>query len=235
MVYEYEAKTKREAIEMAVKKLGLEQESFDVEIIETQKNTLFKKGYVKIRVHTLNTVKFQREENDNAENRRKHSILKQRVAEPLSKDDFEKKLLEFISLVVQKISCKCTVDIMFREGGKLGIRLTSPHSSILIGHKGKNLDALQLLTNAYAENLGRRDVRIILDAENYRIRCEESLVCLAYTTADVVRISHSSVLLEPMNPPERRLIHATLNDVADIETKSEGEGLYRQVRVLFKA
>ncbi|WP_059369900.1 R3H domain-containing nucleic acid-binding protein [Treponema endosymbiont of Eucomonympha sp.] len=235
MVYEYEAKTEREAIEMAVKKLGLERESFDVEIIETQKNTLFKKGYVKIRVHTLNTVKFQREENDNAENRRKHLILKRRVAEPLSKDDFEKKLLEFISLVVQKISCKCTVDIMFRGGGELGIRLISPYSSILIGHKGKNLDALQLLTNAYAENLGQRDVRIILDAENYRIRCEESLVRLAYTTADAVRISHSSVLLGPMNPPERKLIHATLNDVDDIETKSEGNELYRQVRVIFKA
>ena len=52
MIYEYEAKTEKEAIETAAAELGLEQDQFDVEIIETQKNGLFKKGYVKIRVHT---------------------------------------------------------------------------------------------------------------------------------------------------------------------------------------
>jgi spoIIIJ-associated protein len=127
-----------------------------------------------------------------------------------------------------------TADIMFREEKKIGIKLNSPHSSILIGRKGKNLDALQLLVNVYVGKLGREDVRIILDTENYRIRREESLVRLAYNTADRVRTSGGSVLLEPMNPFERRLIHTTLNDIGDVETKSEGEGLYKQVRVIFK-
>ena len=57
---------------------------------------------------------------------------------------------------------------------------------------------------------------------------------LAYTTADKVRSGKTSILLEPMNPFERRLIHTTLNDIPDIETKSEGEGLYKQVRVFYK-
>jgi len=47
-------------------------------------------------------------------------------------------------------------------------------------------------------------------------------------------MSRSSILLEPMNPFERRLIHTTLNDINDVETKSEGEGLYKQVRVIYK-
>ena len=113
------------------------------------------------------------------------------------------------------------------------IKLTSEKASILIGRKGKNLDAMQLLANVYAGHLGKEDVRIILDSENYRIRREESLVRLAYVTADKVRQSHSSVLLEPMNPFERRLIHTTLNDIPDVETKSEGDGLYKQVRVIY--
>ncbi|MBR4011894.1 MAG: protein jag, partial [Spirochaetaceae bacterium] len=92
----------------------------------------------------------------------------------------------------------------------------------------------QLLANVYAGRLGREDVRVILDTENYRIRREESLVRLAYNTADKVRTSRSSILLEPMNPFERRLIHTTLNDIGDVETKSEGEGLYKQVRVIYK-
>ena len=77
-------------------------------------------------------------------------------------------------------------------------------------------------------------MRIILDTENYRVRREENLVHLAYTTADRVRSTRNSVLLEPMNPFERRLIHTTLNEIPDVETKSEGEGLYKQVRVLYK-
>ena len=73
-----------------------------------------------------------------------------------------------------------------------------------------------------------------MDTENYRIRREETLVRLAYTTADKVRSSKKSILLEPMNPFERRLIHTTLNDIPDVETKSEGEGVYKQVRVIYK-
>ena len=112
--------------------------------------------------------------------------------------------------------------------------MNSSKSSILIGRKGKNLDALQLLVNVYAGRLGREDIRVILDTENYRIRREESLVRLAYNTADKVRMSRKSVLLEPMNPFERRLIHTTLNDISDVETKSEGDGLYKQVRIIYK-
>ena len=76
--------------------------------------------------------------------------------------------------------------------------------------------------------------RIILDCENYRIRREEALVRLAYTTADQVVIRKTSILLQPMNPYERRLIHSTLTDIRDVDTKSEGEGLYKQVRVFYK-
>ena len=123
---------------------------------------------------------------------------------------------------------------MFREEKKIGIKLTSEKSSILIGRKGKNLDALQLLVNVYAGHLGREDIRIILDTENYRIRREETLVRLAYNTADKVRRTRNSILLEPMNPFERRLIHTTLNDIPEVETKSEGDGLYKQVRVIYK-
>lgn len=229
MTYEYEAKTEKEAIELAAAELGLEKDQFDVEILESQKNSLFKKGYVKIRVHTADVV----EHTDSGEF--EGSVPKHRLfADPVPQDEFEKQLVEFIASVIRKMGYDVTVDIMFREEHKLGIKLSSSHSSILIGRKGKNLDALQLLANVYAGRLGHDEMRIILDTENYRIRREESLVRLAYTTADRVRNSRSSILLEPMNPFERRLIHTTLNEITDIETKSEGEGLYKQVRVYYK-
>ena len=229
MTYEFEAKTEKEAIELAAAELGLESDQFDVEILETQKNSLFKKGYVRIRVQTDDAVKQSPVESESS-----FANAKRVFADPLPQDEFEKRLVEFISEMITKMGYEVKVEVLFREEHKIGIKLNSPSSSILIGRKGKNLDALQLLANVYAGRLGREDVRIILDSENYRIRREESLVRLAYTTADKVRASHNSILLEPMNPFERRLIHTTLNDIGDVETKSEGEGLYKQVRVIYK-
>lgn len=228
MTYEFEGKTEKDAIEKAATELGMESDQFDVEIIETQKKTLFKTGYVKIRVHTDENAPGVKYDESVTESMKKH------VSNPIPQDEFEKKLVVFIEDVISKMGYSAKVDVMFREERKIGLKLSSENSSILIGRKGKNLDALQLLANVYAGHLGREEVRIILDTENYRVRREENLVHLAYNTADKVRTSRQSVLLEPMNPFERRLIHTTLNDFSDIETKSEGEGLYKQVRVIFK-
>ena len=227
MTYEFEGKNEKEAIEKAVAELGLERDQFDVEIIETQKKSLFKAGYVKIRVHTVSDTTVSKSSEPVENTRRSY-------ANPLAQDDFEQKLLDFVSETITKMGYEVTVEIAFREEKKVGIKLTSSSSSILIGRKGKNLDALQLLANVYAGHLGREDVRVILDTENYRVRREENLVHLAYNTADKVRSSRQSILLEPMNPFERRLIHTTLNDIPDVETISEGEGLYKQVRVIYK-
>ena len=238
MEYEYEGKNEKEAIEKAAADLGLERDQFDVEILEAQKNTLFKKGYVKIRVITdTPAVSASSASSASAAASAAPSAPKAStrvVGNPLPQDEFEQKLVDFVKQVIERMGYEVAVEVMFREDKKIGIKLTSESSSILIGRKGKNLDALQLLANVYAGHLGREDLRVILDTENYRVRREENLVHLAYTTADKVRSTRASVLLEPMNPFERRLIHTTLNDIPDIETKSEGDGLYKQVRVIFK-
>ena len=229
MTYEFEGKTEKEAIEIAAEQLGLQRDQFDVEILESQKNTLFKKGYVKICVHTIDDVKHSSRESAN----NTYSPTKV-FNDPVPQDEFEKKLLEFVQTLIEKMGFSVKTEIIFRESRKISIKLHSENSPILIGRKGKNLDALQLLANIYAGHLGHEEVRVILDTENYRIRREESLVRLAYNMADKVRQTHRSVLLEPMNPFERRLIHTTLNDIPDIETKSDGEGLYKQVRIIYK-
>lgn len=233
MTYEFEGKTEKDAIEKAAIELGLESDQFDVEILETQKKTLFKSGYVKIRVHTEDSAPAVKYDEDD-ENDSPEETAKRVMGNPIPQDEFEQKLTEFVSEIIEKMGYEANVEIMFREEKKLGLKLSSESSSILIGRKGKNLDALQLLANVYAGHLGHEEVRVILDTENYRVRREENLVHLAYTTADKVRTRRTSILLEPMNPFERRLIHTTLNDFSDIETKSEGEGLYKQVRVIYK-
>ena len=264
MEYEFEGRTEEEAIELAARELGLARDEFDVEILESQRGGFLKKGKTRIKVHTRNlsgtasgssagrdfgrssgpAMGQERERygspggsgypagsggngNDN-----RAAGVGPKGAGPA--DEVEEKLLEFVCTVVEHMGYNCKTSILFREELKLGIRIESSSAAILIGKKGKNLDAIQLLANVYAGKLGREDLRVIIDSENYRIRREESIVRMAYETAERVRQSRNSVLLEPMNPFERRIVHTTLNDIVDIETKSEGEGLYKQVRVLLK-
>jgi spoIIIJ-associated protein len=228
MVYEFEGRSEKEAIDAAAEELGLERDGFDIEILESQTGGIFKKGKVRIRVHTRDLPQAKAAAPEAAPARR------EMLDNPLPADEFEAKVLEFTKKMIEGMGYACEVAVLFREEKKVGIRIDSEHASIIIGKKGKNLDALQLLVNVYAGRLGREDTRIILDSENYRIRREEALVRLAYDTAEQVRRTRQSVLLEPMNPFERRIIHTTLNDIVDIETKSEGDGLYKQVRVTFR-
>jgi spoIIIJ-associated protein len=238
MVYEFEGRTEKEAIDKAAVELDLEKDGFDVEILEIQRSGLFKKGYVKIQVHTEEPTgreerKQVRRDQGAAEKRPQRDFSSGGSSEA-GRDEFEQNMTAFITGLIERMGYDGTVSVLYREEHKLGLKIDSDHSSILIGKKGKNLDALQLLANIYAGRQGREDMRIILDSENYRLRREESLVRLAYTVADKVRENRSSILLEPMNPFDRRLIHTTLNDISDVETKSEGEGLYKQVRVFFR-
>ncbi|MDR0910689.1 MAG: protein jag [Spirochaetaceae bacterium] len=223
MTYEFEGRSEKEAIERAAEELGLASDDFDVEILENQKSGIFKKGLVRIRVHI-----------DDGMDEKPQVNIPKKTAPALQATEFEAEIISFIRTVIEKMGYSGEVSVQFREERKLGIKIDSGDSSILIGKKGKNLDALQFLVNIYAGRLGNDDIRIILDSEGYRLRHEENLVRMAYTVADRVRESKQSILLEPMNPYDRRLIHTTLNDINDIETESEGEGLFKQVRVYYR-
>jgi len=229
MIKEFEGKTEKEAIDLAVAELGLEREDFDVEIVETtRKGGLFRKGTVKIRVHAGDGEAEPSEEEE-------RSFREARPVPETPEDTvLESGLISYVETVLEKMSLPGTCSVQLREERKLTLVIESPHSNILIGKKGKNLDALQLLVNVYAGRLGT-EKRVILDMENYRSRREENLVKLALKTAEQVQRTRNSQLLEPMNPFERRLIHTTLNDMDHIETKSEGEGLYKQVRILYRS
>ncbi|HOZ73413.1 MAG TPA: RNA-binding cell elongation regulator Jag/EloR [Spirochaetales bacterium] len=243
MEYEFEGRTEEEAIEIAARELGIARDEFDVEIMESQRGGFLKKGKTRIRVQVRGAPAAPAPRKRPAERpdaRNQASVRGDADAAPRTVANvevdgaFERKLLDFVQTTVEKMGYTCKASILFREELKLGIRLDSDSAAILIGKKGKNLDALQLLANVYAGRLGREDLRVILDSENYRIRREEAIVKMAYEVAERVRSTRNSVLLEPMNPFERRIVHTTLNDIVDIETKSEGDGLYKQVRVMFR-
>jgi len=212
MIKEFEGRTEQEAIENAAAALNIDREEFDVEILDVSKKSLFRKGNVKIKVYIDHDA-----ENEGSE----------------ASSEFETQTISYLEKLIELMGYPGKVEVIFREDKKLGLSIVSDHSGILIGKKGKNLDAIQLILNVYAGQL-EGSCRVIVDAENYRNRHEENIIRQASRVADQVIKTKRSKVLEPMNPFERRLVHTALNELVDVETKSEGEGLYRQVRIIYK-
>lgn len=224
MMKEFEGRTEQEAIAKAVEELHIEREDFDVEIVEPVRKGLFKKSNVKIRIH------FEDENDVPEESYDVQSTQDEEELDAPINSDLEDKLLLFVATILEKMGYQGKVSISFRKARKLGLNIESDNSSIIIGRKGKNLDAIQLLANVYVGQIDP-DLKVIIDSENYRMRHEEQLIRMAFKTAEQVKKSGRSRLLEPMNPYERRLVHTALNDFGGVETKSEGEGLYKQIRI----
>lgn len=227
MFCDFEGKTEEEAREKAIETLGLEDGKFDVEILENTKKGLFKKAYVKIRVYYGE----EEEVEDTDDDEEDYVEEKKANREPIEASELENKVIEFVDTLISKMGYEGTTSIAFKKDGKLGLNIESNDSSILIGRKGKNLDAIQLVANVYAGNLDP-SVKVVVDSENYRMRHEENIVRNAYKVAEQVKRTGKSKLLDPMNPFERRLVHTALNDFSGVDTKSEGEGLFKQVRII---
>ena len=120
------------------------------------------------------------------------------------------------------------------EEGALSITMEGKNMGILIGKRGQTLDSLQYLTSLVVNKEQQEYVRVKVDTENYRSRRKDTLENLAKNIAFKVRKTRKPVVLEPMNPYERRIIHSALQGNKYVETYSEGNEPYRHVVVVYK-
>ena len=114
------------------------------------------------------------------------------------------------------------------------INVAGEDSGILIGDHGETLDALQYLVNLAVNRksgtLSKREyVKVIVDIENYRAKREETLRALARRMAARALKYRRNVLLEPMNPYERRIIHSEIQGIDGVSTHSVGSDENRRV------
>ena len=118
--------------------------------------------------------------------------------------------------------------------GSLEVDFEGEDMGILIGKRGQTLDSLQYLTSLVVNKGKSNYIRVKLDTEDYRRRRKETLENLARGIAYKVKKTRKPVVLEPMNPYERRIIHSALQGNKFVETVSEGEEPYRHVVVKLK-
>lgn len=140
----------------------------------------------------------------------------------------------FVRDTLAAMNMEVEISSSIDEDGALCVEMKGDHMGILIGKRGQTLDALQYLANRVANKHQDGYVRVKLDTENYRARREETLKHLAKNIAHKVKRNRRPVVLEPMNPYERRIIHSALQSDPYVTTHSEGEEPYRKVVVTLK-
>jgi len=155
------------------------------------------------------------------------------VSEDLLKPCEDHVALKFLDEVTAKMGLN--LDITAKEGeDTLYINIEGKDSGTIIGKRGQTLDAIQYLTSLVVNKEQENYQRVVVDAENYRSKREKTLELLAMRLANKVAKTKKSIKLEPMNPYERKVIHATLQNHPYVTTKSEGQDPYRRVIIELK-
>ena len=214
---EFTGKTVEEAIENGLKELGLTAEQADIRILEEGKKKLF--GSVKARVEIAAKEETPVEENKT-------------VCCECSEDETDgERTVTFLVGLFELLNITACTELV-SEGEKVEINVTAANTTAIIGKHGAMLDAIQTLAGAVA-NTGRDDYkRVVVDCENYRENREATLNKLSENLAQKAIRLGKKIKLEPMNPYERRIIHAALSEREGVSTQSEGKEPNRYIVIV---
>ena len=145
----------------------------------------------------------------------------------------EYEALAFIEKLLADMNITAEISMTDGENGEKRISISGESSAILIGHHGETLDSLQYLANLAANKKvdGKKGdyVKVAVDVEGYRAKREETLRALARKMASKVLKYKKSVMLEPMNPYERRIIHSEIQNIEGVSTNSIGSENNRKI------
>ena len=199
-IIEKTGKTVEEALEAALAELGVDRDQVEYKVVEAPSKALF--GLLGGREAKVEVV--------------------------LKKVNPVDTARAFLEKVTRAMGLAVSMSVSEDEDC-ITINLHGEDLGLLIGKHGQTLDALQYLMNLVAQRDARDRLRIVLDIEDYRKRRAETLEQLALRLADRAKRSGDRVVLEPMTPHERKIIHMSLQSDSRIETFSEGQEPFRRV------
>jgi len=218
--------TYEEAVKDALSKIGLEKNQVTIEMIEEPKKRFFS-----ILEHRI--VKVRVTEVEKMEEKAERKIVEIKEAPAEAVDAAKEKIISFLKEFFEKMGVDLNIETCYEEN-ILKVNITGEKAGIIIGYRGENLDALQLLASTIANRKQENFVKILIDVEGYRQKRVKTLEELATKVAYSVIHKRRSITLEPMVPFERRVIHTTLQNNPKVKTESIGVEPYRKVVVSLK-
>ncbi len=232
-------KTMEEALAKAYVELDVRADQCEIEVIDKPKKSLF--GRIKVEAKVKVTVKEPEpaaEEKPTVKKAVKQMPKEepvQQAASPAKENHNAEKLaaaLNYIKEILDVMGLR-NVEIKTEEKDDCAVlTLEGDDLGVLIGRHGETLDALQYLTSLVCNRVEGSYFRITLDCGNYREKREEALKELAKKISAKVKRTGRSQMLEPMNPYERRIIHAVLSDIDGVTSKSKGDEPNRRIMIL---
>ena len=237
--YVFEGKTAEEAINNASLELNIPAENLEFDIIEPGSAGIF--GLVgtrktKIRVTIIKDA--EDEENNDYNNYddldQLDTIIESSAEKP---DEFNNEYFDTARDALDNILKLIPVETTVTgncSNSKISLVIEGDTSGLLIGRKGKTLDALQYIVNKITNKNADKKIKVIIDSENYRQRRIESLTQMALKIGNKAKKFNKPFSTSPLNPHDRRIVHLALKDVDKLETRSRGEGLHKRVVVIPK-
>lgn len=144
------------------------------------------------------------------------------------------KVREVLSNILDHMKLDYEIQKVEHNEGTVRVNIVGNDMGLLIGRKGETLNSLQFLLGLIINREREEKLRIILDVEDYRLKREESLKSLALKLSDKVKRTRKSVVMRPMSPQERRIVHTVLQNDPSIVTFSQGEEPNRKVVISLK-
>ena len=239
------------AVELALADLKLTIDEVDVTVLEEPSRGFFGIGskLALVRVEKKKNpdkkAEDKIEKNDNTK-----ALLQKKAEKSVSKKEPVKKVvieepkgdmepcddhvaISFLKEVTDQMGLNLDISAKLNDDN-VYVDIQGKDSGTIIGKIGQTLDAIQYLTSLVVNKDAENYVRVVVDAENYRSKREKTLEQLAERLAEKVVKTKKSVRLEPMNPYERKVIHATLQNSPHVITRSEGQDPYRRVIIELK-
>ncbi|MGI6334538.1 MAG: RNA-binding cell elongation regulator Jag/EloR [Saccharofermentanales bacterium] len=222
---EKSGKTVQRAINEALDELGLSVDDVVIEVLDEGEPGLLGLGR---RPATVRITVEEPDQDRDTETTEYYGDDEDYAGDPETPEEAE--TMDYVASILSGIGIHGRIS-SYREGDTLHIDVTGQDCGAAIGRRGETLDAIQYLASLVANRVSETRIRVIVDIAGYRRRRQETLIGIAQRTAKKVARSGELFNLEPMNPAERRIIHAALQDFPGVTTYSEGEDAKRHVVV----
>jgi spoIIIJ-associated protein len=232
MPIEKEAKSAEEAIEEICKELGKDRDELEFEVIEEKTRGIFGlMGNKRVKVKaTLKDEGRNQERGEKAQDQGE-KIRDQGGKTQATGDDTLTYAKTVLERIVGEIIDSATVEGRV-EGGTIYLNIRGDGSGLLIGRHGQTLDAIQYIVGRIVgKQLGEKRM-VVVDTERYRERRKENLEQLAQRMGEKAKSTGRPVSLQPMSASDRRIVHLALKHDREIETRSEGEGGMKNVKII---
>jgi len=231
---EKQGKTVQEAVELALAELKVDISEVEIEVIDEGGKGFLGLGNKTAKVVvSLKTTDVLEEQDIAKEDTASQDVVESSDAEEFAGEYPDEIAVKFLLDVFNKMNIKVNFSVEVYDE-EIMINISGEDVGVVIGRRGETLDSLQYLTNLAVNRKCEEFKRIVLDVENYREKRIDTLTKLANRMASQVVKTQKEVMLEPMNPYERRIIHSSLQSNNRVSTGSTGEEPNRCVVVRLK-